>query len=64
MFTAGCKIVISSSSLIHSNNTWLKTVLKHTFCLCLLTENSVFPTDLQMQVHSLPAGGAVGAGEV
>ncbi len=25
---------------------------------------SVFPTDWQVQIHSLPAGGAVGAGDI
>ncbi len=62
-----CAAQVSNSSscsiLIHINNTKPKVISQNrseAFCLCLLTDTSV-STDLQMQINSLPAGGAVGA---
>ncbi len=50
-------MIIHGSKLNHL----LKTVLKHAFCLCLLTDTSV-STDLHMHINSLPAEGAVCSG--
>ncbi len=62
-----CAAQVSNSSscsiLIHINNTKPKVISQNSseaFCVCLLADTSV-STDLQMQINSLPAGGAVGA---
>ncbi len=67
MFIAGCNIVIVVVALfiviIHGSK--LKHLSYNSSEACFFIFHiSAFPTNLQMQILSLPAGGTVGAGEI